>query len=312
MADFTPDFRRGSAYPEFAAAEDALRAGDWAAFRAGYDRATSWAARALVMGAANDLAGSEKFLRSVIERDPDDLVATTMYADRLVHLGWEIRSGARARYVSQAQFDAFHDHLRQAEEVLIWVCARDPGNVHAWTVRVTISRGLGLGQSESRRRYDRLAKHDPHNMWAQSSVLQELCPKWHGDFPTMHAFAAACAAAAPPGAHNAALIVDGHIEHWFELTGNAESKYFKDPAVRQEIMAAADRSVLHADFDRGPGWVHAMSMFALAFSMIEEWTLAKRCFLALGPYADEWGWQYLAGGEEKAFVTWRARAMERG
>src|SRR5690606_17586892 len=147
---------------------------------------------------------------------------------------------------------------------------------------------------------------------AQSSLLQELCPKWHGDFPTMHAFAAECTAAAPPGAHNAALVVDGHIEHWAELSEGEYEKYFQNPAVRQEIMAAAERSVLHPNFDRGIGWVYPMSMFALAFSLLEEWTLAKRCFLELGPYASEWGWQYFSSGAEAAFVRNRAKAVERG
>jgi len=310
--DFTPDFRRRSAYPEVAAAEDAIRAGDWAAFRACYDAAPHWRGRQYVMGAANQVAGSEGFLKTVIEADPEDLVATTMYADRLIHLGWEIRTAQPARYVSAEQFAGFHHKLREAEQILIWVCVRDPSFVPAWTHRVTIARGLGLGQSESRRRYDHVARHDPHNISAQNSLLQELCPKWHGSLEAMHAFAAERAAEAPPGAHNAALVVDAHVEHWFSLPDDQAKKYFDDPAVRQEITAAAERSVLHPDFDRGIGWVYPMSMFALGFSMLGEWTLAKRCFLELGQYADEWGWHYLNGGAEAAFVRNRAWAMERG
>lgn len=62
------------------------------------------------MGATNERAESEKLLKSRIEHDPEDLVATTMYAARLVRIGWEIRIVKRAKYVSQAKFDAFHDH----------------------------------------------------------------------------------------------------------------------------------------------------------------------------------------------------------
>jgi hypothetical protein len=310
--DFTPDFRLRAAYPEVAAAEDAIRAGDWPAFRACYDAVPKWQGRQLIMGAANEVAGSETFLKSVIERDPEDLVATTMYANRLINIGWEIRTDKRAKYVSAEQFAAFHKYLREAEQILIWVCARDPSFVPAWTNRLATSRGLELGQAETRRRYDHVARHDPHNMSAQNSLLQELCPKWHGSLEAMHAFASERAAAAPPGAHNAVLIVDAHVEHWASLPNTESETYFDRPNVRQEIMAAAERSVLHPDFDRGMGWVYPMSMFALGFCLISEWTLAKRCFLELGPYADDWGWQYLKGGAEAAFIRCRAWAMERG
>jgi hypothetical protein len=312
MAAFTPDFRRRSAYPEVAAAEDAIQAGDWPAFRACYDAARDWRGRQYVMAATDQLAESEKFLKTVIERDPEDLVATTMYAARLVRIGWQIRTRRRAQYVSAAQFEAFHNHLREAEQILIWVCARDPGFVPAWAERVTIARGLGLGQAESRRRYDHVARHDPHNLEAQRSLLQELCPKWHGSFPDMHAFAAECAATAPAGAPNAALVVVGHMEHCLDESPRKVKEYFGAPAVRREIMAAAERSVLHPDFDRGFGWVYAMSLFALAFSLLEEWALARRCFLELGPCADETGWEYLDNDTAGVFVRNRARALERG
>lgn len=309
--DFTPDFSRRTLYPEVAAAEVALQTEDWPAFRAVFDRAQGWRLRAYLMELTDGMDGSERFLRKVIERDPEDLVATTMYAGRLVILGWNIRTAKRAKDVSREQFAAFHDHLRQAEQILIWVCARDPSFVPAWLERVTISRGLGLGQSESRRRYSRLAAHDPHNVQAQASLLQELCPKWHGDFPTMHAFAAQCAAEAPPGAHNAALIIDGHLEHWTELDKAEADQYFSQESVQQEILAAAERSVLHPSFDRGVGWVYPMSTFAFAFTMMGDWTNAKRCFVELGPYADAFGWNYL-GDHEKTFVKWRAAALEHG
>src|SRR5690606_25117135 len=134
----------------------------------------------------------------------------------------------------------------------------------------------------------------------------------HGSLTALHTFAAERAAAAPPGAHNAALVVDAHMEQWLDTPDDQAKTYFDNPRVRQEIIVAAERSVLHPNFDRGIGWVYPMSMFALGFSLLGEWTLAKRCFLELGPHADQRGWQYLADGPREAFVRNRARAMERG
>jgi len=311
-SNFTPDFEQLSAFPDKAASIAAVKARDWAGVRAVYDRATGWVARGRAM-AGTSVTGSEDFLSDVVARYPDDLVAATMLGTRLVYAGWEIRGGGRASSVSEAQFEAFHNHLRRAEQILISVCARDPAFVPAWEERITIARALSLGQSEARRRYDNLIRQEPHHLGAQNSLLQQLCPKWGGDFAAMHAFAAECTAAAPPGYPNAALVVDGHMEHWLDFDSTAEGDaYMTSAAVRSEIQAAADRSVMHPAFDRSRDWVYAMSMFALGFTMIGDWPRAKWCFNALGPYADKWGWQYLPGGAEQEFVQRRAAAMERG
>jgi hypothetical protein len=310
-SDFTPDFEHHSVYPDEAAALAAVRAQDWAGVRALYDRATDWRGRERAM-AGSSVKGAEDFLTDVVARHPDDLVAATMLATRLVRVGWDIRGSGRASTVSREQFDSFHGYLRRAEQILISVCARDPGFVPAWDERVTIARALSLGQSEARRRYDQVVRVEPHHLGAQLSLVQQLCPKWSGDFATMHAFAAECAAAAPAGYPNAALVVDGHMEHWLDVEGAERDAYFKAETVRSEILGAADRSVLNPAFDGQRGWIFPLSMFALGFTMIEDWPRAKWCFTSLRQYADSWGWSYLPGGATKAFVKWRAVAMERG
>jgi hypothetical protein len=311
MADFVPSFDQAAAYPEVAALRAALSAGDWAAVRALHDP-LPWEGRQLLVFDAAEQDGVERFLRSVIERDPHDLVATTMYAVRLVVMGWSVRTGARAKDVSDEQFKVFFDHLRQAEEILLWACARDPMSATAWCERVVTARGLQLGQSEARRRYERAVRHLPHYLPAQSQLLQQLCPKWSGDFATMHAFARQCTEQAPPGAHNGVLVVEGHVEHWLELESGKDAEYITSEAVKAEIRMAGERSVLHPDFRRTPGWVRTVSTFALGFSMIRDWPQAKYCFTMLGPYADRRNWDYLNGGAEQAFAHHRALAMEHG
>lgn len=309
--DFTPDFEHDSAYPDQAAAVAAVRARDWATVRSIYDRATDWSGRRRAM-AGTGVDGAEDFLRDVVARQPDDLTAATMLAGRLIQVGWSIRGSGRASTVSREQAEAFHGYLRQSEQLLIDVCARDPGFLPAWMERLTTARALSLGQAEARRRYDHVVRLDPHHLDAQIRLLQQLCPKWGGDFATMHAFAAQCAADAPPGYPNAALVVDGHMERWLDLESGKDAEYIRSEPVASEIRAAAERSVLHPAFERRPGWIYALSMFALGFTMSGDWSRAKQCFVALGPYADEWGWQYMDGGASAAFVKWRAVAMEQG
>jgi hypothetical protein len=138
---FTPNFDRAAAYPLLGTLRTALRDRDWDAVRALYDPA-DWDLRNLLVLDASEQEGSEVLLREVVARDPDDLVAATMLGVRLVEIGWRIRTSARAQQVSGAQFSSFFAYLREAEQILISVCARDPGIVSAWYERVVTARGL--------------------------------------------------------------------------------------------------------------------------------------------------------------------------
>src|SRR5690606_34745740 len=126
-----PDFALTSAYPEIVPFRQAVTAQDWPSARAALLALNP----ALVEYAILDVAeadGVETFLAKVVEADAADTLAATAYAARLVVQGWEIRTGARARDVSREQFEAFHDHLKRAERLLIDVTARDPSLLAAW------------------------------------------------------------------------------------------------------------------------------------------------------------------------------------
>ncbi|MGC4857375.1 hypothetical protein ACLQ24_29425 [Micromonospora sp. DT4] len=147
----------------------------------------------------------------------------------------------------------------------------------AWTERIIIARGLQLGQNEARRRYDRLAQQHPHHATAQAALLQQLCPKWSGDGDRAFAFARECAQAAPVGAPNAVLVVEAHLERWLDFdTDRERTAYVRSTPVAEEIMQAAQRSMLHPDFVDRPGWVWVRSSFALMFSLTDRpwWEVA--------------------------------------
>ncbi|MEU2611131.1 hypothetical protein ABZ570_06000 [Micromonospora sp. NPDC007271] len=284
-----------AAFPEVNAMRAALAARDWLGVRQLLDP-RDWAWRSLLVNAVDDVDGVDQFLRQVLARQPDDTVAATMLAAYLVGAGWKIRTAQRAEYVSREQFDRFHEHLRQAEQLLIDVCAREPGNVLAWQERLNTARGLGLGQAEARRRYDRLARYAPHQLSAQSTLLQQLCPKWGGTWEAAFAFARERALAAPEGAQNAVLLADAHFERFCSLDSDGErAAYAQDPRVVHDIWTAAQRSVLHPGFRHEPGWVATRSVFAYWFGLIGQWAAAAAQFAALGHLASEYPWSYLDG-----------------
>jgi hypothetical protein len=304
-----PDFDRVAPYPEAIRLRDATKAGDWPAvaayFRQVVDPQEHYFATIVVAEAA-----APGFLDQVVAREPSTL-ANTLLAIKLVIDGWAIRTTARAKDVSREQFDAFHDHVRRAERLLVDVTAREPDNTSAWTERLVTARALGLGQAEARRRYERLAKTAPHHYAAQRAMVQQLCPKWGGSFDAVHEFALGCARTSPPGSISAAVVAEGYIEHTLEVDDTEHDSYIAQPHVQQEILDAARHSVLHPAFEPTYGWVTAHSTFAMAFSLAGNYAAAAPHFRALGNFASEAPWYDLRDPAE-SFVRHRDRALGKG
>ncbi|MEV6375393.1 hypothetical protein [Micromonospora musae] len=304
-------FDPGAAYDEVKRLRTALLYHDWPTLRQLLDAAEPGVRSHLVRFAA-DWGGIELSLRDQLARAPEDPHVPVLLAARLIAAGWRIRGRAMASYVDDDRFAEFHDHLRRAEQLLIDVTARHPDDVAAWTQRLLVARGLQLGQAEARRRYDRLARHLPHHLPAQSALLQQLCPKWGGGWELAHAFARECAEAAPPGAGNAVLVVEAHLEESMEAIDVVRRReHLRGPQVTAEIQAAAERSVSHEDFRHTYGWVAVRSTFAMAFHLMGDYRAARDQFEALGPYTDQAMFGY-HGEWRAAFTRARDESYARG
>ncbi|WP_433386906.1 hypothetical protein [Micromonospora sp. KLBMP9576] len=308
-----PDFDAAAAYPQVSQVRAALAARDWPALRALVDGQDPHG-RTFLVGDVGETPDIEGFLQAVRERHPDDALAGALLGSYLIRAGWRIRSDARAQHVSREQFAQFHAHLRRAEQVLIDTTARHPDDAAAWTQRITNARGLQLGQAEARRRYDQLAKHHRHHLPAQASLLQQFCPKWSGTWERAHGFARECAEAAPPGAPTAVLVVEAHLEEALDHGTLAEaSAHLSGSAhARREIHQAAQQSIWHPEFRNGWGWVWVRSVFAMAFSLLDEYPAAAQQFAAMGPLGDEAMFGYLGGGAAKHFQRFRDQAYAKG
>ncbi len=109
-------------------------------------------------------------------------------------------------------------------------------------------------------------------------MVQQLCPKWSGSWDALFPFARDCARSAPPGAVNAAVLVEAHVERSYDADGG----YFRRDEVRNEIYEAAARSVNHPDFRPVYGWVYAHNLFAYVFSVMDDYRSAAQSFRAIG------------------------------
>ncbi len=305
-----PTFNPIDAYPELVQARQALADHDWPAVR---DACAALPAdgRTGFVRLATTGPEHEEFLTGLVERDPSDTLAATLLAANLIDKGWTARTAARAKYVSREQWKTFYTQLDRAEQLLIDVTAREPGNAAAWTQRLITARGLSLGQAEAQRRYGHLARQHPNLLPAQTQMLQQLCPKWSGSFERMHAFARERMLAAPEGAPNGVLVLEGHLEVWLTLDDQAGTAYLRSPDVRGQIEEAAHRSVLHPAFDQPYGWVSVRSTFAMVFCLQGEWTAAGEQFERLGRFGSNPPWASLGDGVAQ-FLNHRARALRVG
>ncbi len=248
--------------------------------------------------------GSETFLEPAVHGPLAPELAGTLLGARWVKMGWAARGARAAKYTKPEQFERFHAYLGRADELLEQVTGGEPGNVSAWTTRVHIARGLSVGQAEARRRYEQAARSRPHPFNAQIALAQQLCPKWGGSFAQLHAFAAECAAQAPPGSLSAAVVAEAHIEQ--ARAEKSATGWLRQPWVRAELSRAAERSVDHPTYRPVHGWVMAHSRFAYAWTLAGDRPRAARHFAALGNAMTDYPWKYWLGSGR---TTYKARQL---
>lgn len=286
---------------------DAAMAGDWPELHRQLRDCPSADALTYGLQVLAELPGIERLAESAVADHPDDVLARTLLAARWVRLGWLSRGDGPARTVGKERFEQFYDWLERAEQLLIDVCARRPDLAPAWTFRLTAARGLELGRAEARRRYARLAAHHPHHLPAQAQLLQYLCPKWGGTWEDALGFARAEAAAAPPGSPSGALVAVVHLERWAAEDGAVPP--IRSAEVRDELCAAAVRSVWHPGAVLGVHEVAAHSAFALAFSLGGHAREAAPHFRVLGDRGDLDQWR-LVQDPMGTFLRFRRAAID--
>jgi hypothetical protein len=120
-----------------------------------------------------------------------------------------------------------------------------------------------------------------------------LWPKWGGSEEAALAFARECAASAPLGSLNGAVLADAH---WELAQGNGfQGLYLRRPEVTYQIVSAVERSVDHPYYRPVHGWVLARNLFACTLSGAGEFPAAAKQFAALDRRATESVWTSQSG-----------------
>lgn len=283
---------------------DAAKARDWEGFTAalgpldlGRDH--------LVLDELSQIDDVQTWVLKAAEEDPEHRATALLVAGaRNIAWGWAARTTARAKDVSRAQWKLFHERLEVAEEQLLQAAELRPEWVTPWRQLLTSGRGMSLGPVVNEARLGAAVRRDPLDLQTHVNWVMYLQPRWSGEEGEALAFAREAFARAPEGAGLGCVIAYAHIEEWFE-SGRGNS--LDTRAVRDELRTAAERSILHPDHERTPGWQYGFNAFAMALSLADERSTASRVFKALdGAYTGR-PWTYM-GAPEQQFARFHGRA----
>ena len=245
------------------------------------------------------------WLPAALDAEQDDPLALAMLASLKINQGWEVRTGLRAHHVSKSQFETFHSLLGEAQDLLYRASEIDSDSAVPWYFLLELCLGLNPGVDVSERRLEAVKSRCPGNLYSHRTMFNILCRKWYGSHDAMHTFARE-ALHGPHALLLGELTAHAHIERWLDISDKDEkATYMHQPAVRAELLEAAELSILQQDyaFPRNP--YYAANMFAMAFGLAGMWQEAFEAFKATEGVVTG-RWVYINGKDPaKAYDAWR-------
>ncbi|MFD8817004.1 hypothetical protein ACFV23_37330 [Streptomyces sp. NPDC059627] len=275
---------------------EAAEAGDWTAVRAALapfdlgrdDR---------VLGELADLDGVQDWIGRAAEEDKEHRATALLISGaRHISWGWEARTRADAVDVRPEQWRVFRERLLTAEEQLLEAAELRPDWVTPWRRLLTSGRGMSLGSAVNETRLHAALRRDPLDLETHVEWVSQLQPRWGGEPGEALAFAREAFAGAPDGHRLGCVIAIAHIEDWVE---SDRKNCLITPAIQDELLETAERSILHPAYVRRPGWQVDFNMFAMALSLANGRLVLPRVFRELGGAYTPWPWRYMAQPEKK-------------
>jgi hypothetical protein len=308
-ADLPPDeavTADAVADPALRAALSAAAAGDAAPARellAETRLGAQWERRSVCVSELAECAlHSPGWLEGWLAASPEDPDAVLVKADLCIQQAWEIRTGYRARHVSEEQFRAFFTLLEDAVPVISAAARLNPTDPVPWEVALTHARGIQAPRDVFDAYWAEAVARAPHHYGCHATALQYLCDKWYGSHEEMFAFAEQAAEGALPGSKLHALPLMAAVEYEVVSDDSTED----GPIDRARIEAAVARALeLSSWYEPGdPDAAGFRNHLALMLIFAERWTEALDVFRAIGVHARSFPWGYV-GEARKEFLEFR-------
>ena len=282
--------------PRAARLIEAVRSDDPHAVRAALDVPLDAAERERLLSIMTAVEGHPEVFDAWVDVEPDSQLALLARGAYGVSFAWQARGADRAERVEEDAWEVFFDRLRVAAEDLWRAAELDPADPVPWTNLLISGRGLQVPKEEERMRYEELQQRAPWLLEAQLQTLHFLCKKWFGSDEESLAFARNVDRDAPTGSSARAVVPMAHIELWLDLHdregGGDPDAYKQRTDVRDEIRAAAERSVFADGFEDDLRTVPALNAFAMGLGMFGDEEGARALVQRLGTRRTEFPWAY--------------------
>lgn len=302
--------------PRFAGDRTALRFseeledGQWKELHDFLAETADWDMRHFYVNQLADIADRPDWLDTWVEERPDSALPLLFRGAHSVHWAWQARGTGRANSVTEEGWKLFHTRVVSADRDLKRAAALDEQDPTPRVFSLVTARAMSLGQSELRRRYDEVARLDPLNNGATMQMIQGTAKKWGGSHDAMFAFARDLSEKAPEGHSAHKAIALAHVEGW--LDSDNKTRYFNPKAIKDEIRAAADRSVRSPAYQRVNNVLQwsDRNLFAWCFRQMGDWDSQLAQMQIIGPWITESPWHFLSGGAGPAYERCRRRALD--
>ena len=278
--------------PEAQALRNSLEAGHVGPFESAYLRSDVHRREFLLQNLVLDLPGVAA-IEQWPQTDPASPLAYLARGAQRISSAWEARGRGRSTTVGEDAWEIFFSRLRDAESDLRRSLELGDDGV-AWSQLLISGRGLQLTTDELRARYARATERSPGLTNAAEQLLQSLCAKWHGSNEEMFEFARDTCATAPPNDPRHRLIAIAHFERWLEFRDDAvgQVRYKSSREAQEELVGAAQRSVLTPQFGTTPQHVLTVNWFAWALCHFGRPEMAPTLFQRIGGRPTPMPWDY--------------------
>ncbi len=224
-----------------------------------------------------------------------------------IHRAWQARGHGTSDTVSDAGALGFEQHLQAAEEDLLRAAELYASDPTPWGFLLITARGLGRDLTVAQDYFSQAVRRDPQQWTAHVQMLMMLSQKWGGSHDAMFAFARQVASTQPASSDLGAILLLAHVERWlwehsFEEDEAAARAYLKQPGVRQEGLAAYQRSLGSPTLVERSSTVKARNIAACFFYLTRQKTPLQAEVLAIGNAYTEIPWGYL-DEPERAFAA---------
>ncbi|MFJ9968306.1 hypothetical protein [Streptomyces avermitilis] len=230
------------------------------------------------------------------QEQPGDPDLALVAAEWEIGRAWEIRTAARARHVSQEQFQAFQAVLRDAEPVLRTAADLNPGDPVPWRILIAHAMGLGAPRKVFDEYLTRGREADPHHVGLHTRAVQYLAQKWYGSHAEMFGFAESAAAAAPEGSPLRGLPLHAVTEYALEHEAGIGQGPVAWSRIEGLVEAGLELSAAYEPGDRRAA--DFRNHLALALIRSGREAEALEVFRLIGTDARTFPWAYLGDPRE--------------